>query len=147
MCSPVPGDELRLQNMERFKYVLRPLQETLDTLKLWRQESFELDSVEELEVNSMVSKVAQVDEFLLSCSRHARGRRFCGTDTGPLGWLPVGTEEGDCVCLLFGGDVLYVLRSDGNDHYRLIGECYLEGLMNGGGLDIPAIDTRDFRIQ
>jgi hypothetical protein len=147
MFNPVSGDELHLETVERFKHVLSPLQEILDTLKLWGQESFELDSVEEADANSMVSKCAQVDEFLLFFSRHALDRRFCRTDTGHLGWVPVGSEEGDSVCLLFGGDVLYVLRLDGKDHYRLIGECYLEGLMNGEGLDMPGIDTREFHIR
>ncbi len=42
-------------------------------------------------------------------------------------------KEGDCLCLLFGGGVPYILRpKDGR--YIFIGDCYVEGLMEGQAL-------------
>jgi hypothetical protein len=32
---------------------------------------------------------------------------------------------------LFGGNVPYVLRPVGDDHYRLVGECYFHSVMGG----------------
>jgi hypothetical protein len=49
------------------------------------------------------------------------------------GWVGLGPDhmqEGDLVILLFGGDVLTILRAwDG--HYVLVRECYVEGMMYG----------------
>jgi len=85
--------------------------------------------------------------LLQACTPHAKGRSFCRTDTGHLGWVPADAEEGDCVCILFGGRTFYVLRPDGDEHYRLIGECYLHGLMQGEGVDKLEVDTRQFNIR
>ncbi|KAH7348409.1 heterokaryon incompatibility protein-domain-containing protein [Rhexocercosporidium sp. MPI-PUGE-AT-0058] len=38
--------------------------------------------------------------------------------------------EGDKICALFGGKTLYVLRPEG-DYCKFIGECLIDGLMNG----------------
>lgn len=47
-----------------------------------------------------------------------------------IGLAPAHAWEGDEICLLFGGDVPYVVRK-GEDHYQLIGECYCYGIMDG----------------
>ena len=39
-------------------------------------------------------------------------------------------KEGDRLCTLFGGSLLYVLRPKG-DKFLLVGECYVHGLMDG----------------
>ncbi len=39
-------------------------------------------------------------------------------------------REGDHLCALFGGSLLYVLRPKG-DKFLLVGECYVHGLMDG----------------
>jgi hypothetical protein len=41
----------------------------------------------------------------------------------------------DEVFVLFGGQVLYVLRPT-EDHYLLVGECYINGLMDGRALNL-----------
>ena len=50
---------------------------------------------------------------------------------------PQGARAGDEVFVLFGGQVLYVLRAVGGA-YRFLGECYVHGLMDGEVLDILA---------
>lgn len=50
---------------------------------------------------------------------------------------PQGAKAGDEVFVLFGGQVLYVLRPVGG-MYRFLGECYVHGLMDGEVLDILA---------
>lgn len=63
------------------------------------------------------------------------GRQICITDSGYFGLIPWYSEEGDLVCCLAGGSVPYVLRQcgRGND-FKLIGECYIHGVMQGEAL-------------
>jgi hypothetical protein len=47
-----------------------------------------------------------------------------------MGVGPPSMRVGDTVCLLYGGGALYVLRPK-DDHYELVGDCYVHGLMKG----------------
>jgi hypothetical protein len=60
----------------------------------------------------------------------ATGRCFFATSKGFLGLGPRSMQRGDIVAVLFGGRVPFILRSmDG--HFRLVGECYVHGIMDG----------------
>ena len=48
--------------------------------------------------------------------------------------MPDTAEIGDQVYLLLGGQVLYVLRPF-EGHHRLVGECYIHGLVDGEALE------------
>ncbi|KAG8160189.1 hypothetical protein KVR01_009725 [Diaporthe batatas] len=60
-------------------------------------------------------------------------RSFSSTTGGRLGQMPIGTEEGDLICILIGGEVPFVIRptEPGSTKYHLIGDCFLNGAMNG----------------
>jgi hypothetical protein len=76
-----------------------------------------------------------------------RDRRFCITQTGYIGWVPQRTEPTDTICIFLGARSLYVLRPvPGSEHYRLIGECYIHGLMSGGLLLGHDERYRDFLL-
>jgi hypothetical protein len=53
---------------------------------------------------------------------------------GFLGQVPSETQEGDQIAIIFGAPVPFVIREDG-DHWILIGECYVLGLMEGEAND------------
>jgi hypothetical protein len=55
---------------------------------------------------------------------------FCTTAKGYLAAVPHTAKVGDCIALLAGGRVLFVLRPIG-DHYRLVGPYYVHGIMYG----------------
>lgn len=59
----------------------------------------------------------------------ARRHRFV-TARGMIGVGPEAMEPGDVICILYGADVPFVLRQDG-DAYLLIGECFISELMHG----------------
>lgn len=72
--------------------------------------------------------------FNTSMAKWSTVRRFCFTSNGRLGQLAPGSEPGDCICVLGGGEVPLVIRptsGDGKGMYKLIGECYLDGIMDG----------------
>jgi hypothetical protein len=68
-------------------------------------------------------------------------RRFCCTDTGFLGWVPDKSRVGDVVCVFYGSKVPHLLRPSTNGCYELIGECYMQGLMEGKVIDLQLEDN------
>ena len=71
-------------------------------------------------------------------SKRLGDAKFCttgrgGAQTGYAGLVPGSPEVGDAICLLDGGCVPFILRKWGIG-YRLVGECYIHGIMNGEGL-------------
>jgi hypothetical protein len=57
-------------------------------------------------------------------------RRFFITADRHMGMGPFAMQENDIVATLFGGSVPYILRPK-DDHYVLVGECYVHGIMGG----------------
>ncbi|KAF2259423.1 HET-domain-containing protein [Lojkania enalia] len=74
-----------------------------------------------------------------------RYRRFCSTENGSIGWVPRGTQEGDEICVLYGGKVPVVLRPR-DQGYELIGDAYIYQLMNGEALLMDHIPDDDLSL-
>jgi hypothetical protein len=65
---------------------------------------------------------------------------FIATD-GSLGLCPANAKVGDMIVVFHGGNVPFLLRnSDSNSDrtYELIGECYVDGRMNGEAMGAPS---------
>jgi hypothetical protein len=68
-------------------------------------------------------------------------RHFATTTGGRFAWVPWriwGTVSGDRICMFRGGRIPYVIRprDDGTDIYTLVGECWVEDLMEGEALSL-----------
>ncbi|PLB39822.1 uncharacterized protein BDW47DRAFT_102483 [Aspergillus candidus] len=63
------------------------------------------------------------------------GRRVLRTRNGYIGLAPPGAQKGDQVVLLEGGRVPYLLRKVDDESYKLVGECYVHGIMYGEAFD------------
>jgi hypothetical protein len=61
--------------------------------------------------------------------------RLFTTRKGHLGLGPKAMKEGDIVTVLFGGNIPFVLRPVGDEHYRLVGECYFHSVMEGQAIE------------
>jgi hypothetical protein len=70
------------------------------------------------------------------------GRRYFSISTGHLGLGPLDVRNGDLVCTIIDGDVPFVIRQTApgdfgwsrersKTHYKLVGECYIHGIMDG----------------
>jgi hypothetical protein len=74
-------------------------------------------------------------------------RRLVTTSTGYLGLAPEEAHNGDKVGVLYGCNFPVVLRPAG-DSFQYIGECYIDGLMDGEAIDAQerggyeAVDVR-----
>jgi ankyrin repeat protein len=85
------------------------------------------DPQQELRSGASFSHATKLTENVASC------RRLFLASNGYIGLVPADTAVGDEICLLFGGDVPYVLRERDQFH-QFIGECYCYGIMNGEAL-------------
>jgi hypothetical protein len=56
---------------------------------------------------------------------------LCATAKEYLAAVPCTTEEGDRIAILSGGNLPVILRPNGDDYYRLVGPCYVHGIMDG----------------
>ena len=62
------------------------------------------------------------------------GRSFFTTEEGYIGLAPQAAKPGDQICVLIGCNSPVVLRSNGIEQYQVVGECYMDGFMNGEAL-------------
>jgi hypothetical protein len=70
-----------------------------------------------------------------------RKRRFFWTHNGRFGLGPPHLECSDVIVCLLGGLSLYALRHDG-EQYKYVGDCAMDGLMNGEAVAEIEIDSK-----
>lgn len=108
------------------------------------------------ESRTTVSGVRGLDEVIphfethaiieASLDRWSSRRRFSLTSNGRLACVPKNAREGDAICVLFGGEVPYVLRPTGDGYHAVVGECYIDSIMHGESLSHDTI-SREFRLR
>lgn len=78
--------------------------------------------------------------FLHGLDSWTRVRKFCVTNNGQIGWVPILAEPSDVICAIEGVALPYVLRRepDGGS-YTVIGHCYIYGIMQGESMTIDDI--------
>jgi hypothetical protein len=99
-----------------------------DQAKLY-PESTQWLSIRPTSVESMPESVAR--EQASNILRICRSRYFLITSRRYLRLGPMTLEVGNIVCVLLRGNVPFILRRQENDGYRLVGESYVRGLMDG----------------
>ncbi|CZR68827.1 uncharacterized protein PAC_18727 [Phialocephala subalpina] len=85
------------------------------------------------------------DEMLASLRVVCWARRLFWTSNGYIGIGPPSMKRNDMVCVLGGGQVLYILRQEEPDVFTFVGECYLHGMMDGQAMKYHDDGTPDFR--
>lgn len=81
-----------------------------------------------------------------SLEKWASKRRFCTTARGRLGFVPTEAGPGDLICILYGGELPYLLRLQGSNSYSVLGECYVDGIMHGEALSGDSLRTKRFKL-
>jgi hypothetical protein len=71
---------------------------------------------------------------------------FCRTQDGRLGWMPLHTKKGDQICIFDGAKVPHVIRRSERGTFKLIGECYVQGLMNGEVLALAGLQREEISL-
>ena len=85
------------------------------------------------ELRQVANKAAgeqKAEEWSRSANGASKNRIFARTKKGYYVLGPKLMEDGDLICVLFGGKVPFCLRPWG-DRFLLVGECYVHGLMDG----------------
>jgi hypothetical protein len=73
--------------------------------------------------------------------------RFMTSKEGRIGMVNEMAMKGDLICVLFGCSIPVILRrSEKEDEFRVIGECYLDECMEGQALEQCESSEREFRI-
>lgn len=90
---------------------------------------------------AMISGDGVNREFLERVQAVVWGRRLIKTKSGFLGLAPEATKKQDIVAILYGLSVPVVLRpilnaEEGDNVFRMIGECFIYGMMDGEALDL-----------
>jgi len=80
-----------------------------------------------------------ISQWQITCG----GRRFCTTENNRTGLIPQLACTGDVVCIIAGLQVPYILRPStrktSTRAFELIGECYIDGIMEGEAMNKSAI--------
>ncbi|KAK4695458.1 hypothetical protein P7C71_g2294, partial [Lecanoromycetidae sp. Uapishka_2] len=74
-----------------------------------------------------------------------RTRRFIVTEDKYVGFVPGMAKQGDSVAVIFGCLTPVVLRKVDKGNWKLVGDCYIHGMMNGEAAridDSPATEIR-----
>lgn len=109
------------------KYIASPLHNSANNLDRYDRE-----------VNARKSYTASLEGTLA-------GWKFVVTKRGFAGVVPALTRVGDTVAVMKGGCVPFVLRESGDgERWRLVGECYVCGIMKGEGLWLPGVREKTF---
>ena len=77
--------------------------------------------------------------------RFTAGRRFCITERGYMGWVSLAAQQGDEIASLAGTNILFALRK-GKTGFYLMGDCYLQGLMEGEAYTLEGAEEVYIRI-
>ena len=110
----------------------------------WRSLIFDGLSPNEEPLDRYQSSAATI--FQEQVNRACNGRRLFVTAGGYTGLGPVEVQEENLVAVLLGGQVPFVLcRRD--EHFSLVGECYVYGLMNGEAIEDPDIEMSAFAVK
>lgn len=73
--------------------------------------------------------------------------RLMVSGMGHIGMATERAMKGDLICVLFGCSIPVLLRkSSYEDTFMLVGECFLDGHMNGSALGQPELHERTFAI-
>lgn len=81
-------------------------------------------------------KSSDGSSYRATMRRWCSNRRFFVTaGKGYFGLGPISTEAGDAIYLLEGSAVPFILKKNTDGTYRIVGECYLQGIMHGEALE------------
>ena len=90
----------------------------------------------------LIALSGSATKYIKSISSCISGRKLCVTRKGYIGLVSEDAIEGDTICVFVGADVPFVLRRC-DDRYKLLGDCYIHGIMNEEILEMKDCVIRD----
>ncbi|MCJ1291525.1 hypothetical protein MMC34_003070 [Xylographa carneopallida] len=74
------------------------------------------------------------------------GRVLCLSNDKYMVLAPIGTKVGDKICVIHGLPVPFIIRPEG-DMFLLVGEYYVQGVMDGEVMDMEHIKTQEIDLK
>jgi hypothetical protein len=93
-----------------------------------------------------VDAINQITIYSAATEKWCSGRTFCATRGRYIGWVPFASIDGDLICIFEGAQVPYVLRPAEDGTYRILGDCYIHGIMEGQAME-RGLAVQEFRIR
>ena len=99
---------------------------------------------EDTDLEALSKTIQESSLFQMALNVNLSGRQAFITHGGRAGLTSPETLEGDLVCIILGATTPFILREDivrdGEQcMYRLVGESYVHGLMDGKGLELGPV--------
>ena len=86
------------------------------------------------------------DDYINLVRRTVKGRASFQTRNGRFGIGPQSIRAGDQACVILGCDSLLILRPNDSRTYKVVGECYIDGFVEGEAL-LGSLPTDYQRIE
>ncbi|OCK95422.1 HET-domain-containing protein [Cenococcum geophilum 1.58] len=106
----------------------------------WRSAMFD-EPFESSDSNSEGARALFQEHVNKACN----ARRFFVTAKGYIGLGPPEVQDGNLVTVLLGGQVPFILSKQ--EKFRLVGECYVHGLMDGEAFSEDGVEIDEFHIK
>lgn len=107
-------------------------QETIDALEVYFDHIADYFNpnytISDARWNTILTQGSIIEHSVLAM---AIGLRFCKTTGGRFGQTSHETLPGDRICVVLGAEIPYVLRPDEGGTFKLVGQCYIGGVMHG----------------
>jgi hypothetical protein len=103
-----------------------------DMVEIWNKSDDQMTSLTEEEYLSLLNRFGVFKDACV-----AWNKRFCLSKEGYVGLVPMQSARLDLIYVAFGCATPFLLRrsTQRSGYHRLVGACYIHGLMNGEGLD------------
>lgn len=130
-CLVLNGGD-RIRSGRGFRPKLSLDDRVADCLAYLKKTGINLESASKLEEKYGLGYAWRFCETVQFCF----DRRFFITSEGYFGIGPEVSIPGDKICVFFGGETPFVLWPQKDGTYRLCGECYVHGLMDGEAIEM-----------
>ncbi len=84
-----------------------------------------------LGVEELSDRIKLTANLVEAVSAARNGRQFFMSEKGYMGLALITTRAGDAVCILFGGQVPFIVRKREDFGHSMLEECYVHGIMDG----------------
>lgn len=123
----IPITDLEFTSAGEYKRASRAMQKGY---QLYRT-GFFCATMKRTELQQRSDDIRQLAAYWRPMISRSSGRKYIGSQRGYLGVGPTTTLQGDVIAIMLGMDTPLVLRPAGDDHYQIVGEAYVHGIMDG----------------
>ncbi|MCJ1451261.1 hypothetical protein MMC28_001597 [Mycoblastus sanguinarius] len=109
------------------------------------EQPLSFNSVGQRTTAKLITSYPKMRKFETALHYAAYGRAYCRFDDSRVGWVPEKAEVGDQVVVILGAQVPILLRPRGSS-YIVVGETYVDRMMDGEALEGPNSHIQDIKL-